>query len=307
MTYGRCPPGTYCTEGSEHPSFCAPGTYNAMAGETSAASCVGCDAGFYCPVRTPPLRERLRSPPMQLSAGGVLAAARGVPRGVCSQLRARRCALSGERDEPERCTAGQTALPAGLLLRPWLDHRHGDSCAPHHHRHPPRCFRRLRPPARSNAACGCRRTACPVGTYDAAGGRRNISECSPCPAGYGCPSVATVAPLPCHAGWYCAGNTTTVTPAGVGGDTCLVGHFCPNGTAAPQPCGAGEYCGASGLAAASGLCSAGYFCHSAATSPTPAEDPGGGLFGSCPVGHYCPAGECFVHAAHVDYRPTSWA
>ena len=47
--YGnQCTAGSYCVSGSIQPVLCSAGTYNSLAGQTSAAACTACTAGYYC-------------------------------------------------------------------------------------------------------------------------------------------------------------------------------------------------------------------------------------------------------------------
>jgi hypothetical protein len=48
-TFGQCPKGFYCPEGSENPTPCPAGTYSNSWRVTALANCLPCAGGFYCP------------------------------------------------------------------------------------------------------------------------------------------------------------------------------------------------------------------------------------------------------------------
>jgi len=75
----------------------------------------------------------------------------------------------------------------------------------------------------------------------------------------------------CEGGYYCDGGSTTPTPSGVGGDKCLSGYYCPEGSGRLIDCVPGEYCAGDFLNATSGSCDPGYYCILGASEPNPTD------------------------------------
>ena len=56
-------------------------------------------------------------------------------------------------------------------------------------------------------------------------------------------------------------------------------------------CPVGKFCNETGLSGPAGDCAAGFLCLLHAASP----EPNDGVNGPCPVGHYCPEGNGYLH------------
>lgn len=163
---------------------------------------------------------------------------------------------------------------------------------------------------------------CPAGTFSAAFGLRNVTECEPCSLAQYCQNEGMTAPhAPCAAGYFCTTGSWTATPvAQAFGDVCPAGFFCEEGTHTPQPCPVGtfynttgltaeagclpcterSYCATTGLAQPTGLCDAGYYCAGGAISASPFPEDATG--GPCTAGAYCPVGT----AAPIACPPTTF-
>ena len=85
---------------------------------------------------------------------------------------------------------------------------------------------------------------CPIGTYSAALGLSNETQCTSCSGGFYCESTnATAVTGPCDQGYYCTTGAESATPSGLTAATagpCPMGHYCPQQTVTPEPCPAGE-------------------------------------------------------------------
>ncbi|CUE73353.1 membrane-associated protein, putative [Bodo saltans] len=161
---------------------------------------------------------------------------------------------------------------------------------------------------------------CLPGTYSDSG----ASSCTTCEVGRYCPQNATSADQKerlflCPAGLFCPAGLNRVPSAQY--EACIVGNYCPLGTAAPVacvpgsynpvvgrpsiadclPCTEGFYCSLSGASAVTGECDPGYFCAAGSSSstqePCPSRyyrsTPGAAsedFCSVCPRGYYCPEG-----------------
>ena len=125
---------------------------------------------------------------------------------------------------------------------------------------------------------------CPKGTFRSITGGADATDCGNCPAGYYCPTIATVTPINCPQGSYCP--LGTISPV-----------YCPKGTYGPNTnrwdsrsctlCDAGYFCDKKGMIVLTddNKCDAGYYCKSGSKRPEPDD---GGITGSpCPTGGYC--------------------
>lgn len=100
---------------------------------------------------------------------------------------------------------------------------------------------------------------CPAGHYCPSGATQEIEcnpgtfapivghgICRPCTAGFTCPNLRTIVPLPCPLGHYCESGTSSFT-----GEACPIGFYNPNLNQSSQadclPCASGKYCGEKGL------------------------------------------------------------
>lgn len=74
--------------------------------------------------------------------------------------------------------------------------------------------------------------ACPPGSFGASTGLRNVTECTPCTAGYYCqtPGLLNNEGL-CNAGYFCVEGSDSPNQ-----EICTSGHFCPQGTGTPERC-----------------------------------------------------------------------
>ncbi|CAL8373179.1 unnamed protein product, partial [Gadus morhua 'NCC'] len=299
VTGSVCPPGTYCVEGSGEPEPCPAGTFSPASGLASEAGCLPCSGGLYCrepglTAPTAPCSQGFWCPPGQRQA-----MAFPCPRGhYCPQgSAAPQPCPSGNYQDLEKqagckvCQAGYYCdLSLGLanvsVVRP---------CPKGHY-----C------PAGTSFST---QNPCPIGSYNPRERTDSPAGCLPCPPGQYCPTVGLAMPAgPCHAGFWCRKGAVTASPLdGTSGVLCPPGQYCYAGTPAPvacpagswsnssgvrsqgdcRPCPAGYYCNSAGLTGPTGLCGGGYFCAEGAVTSTPADGARGG---SCPLGHYCPAG-----------------
>jgi hypothetical protein len=161
-------------------------------------------------------------------------------------------------------------------------------------------------------------TTCPVRAFCASDGLANYTLCTPgyfcnatglsavsgaceagaycplaslvpvhCPAGAFCASAAMSVPTPCIPGSYCA---TAALTAGTG--ACVSGQYCPAASTAAAACAAGSVCANSSIQV---TCSGGQHCPAATTAAAPC--PAGSFcatpasaLAACAQGYYCPAG-----------------
>ncbi|XP_070551430.1 uncharacterized protein [Ptychodera flava] len=296
LTGGLCPAGGYCPAGSAVPAPCALGTYSNSTGSKRLEDCIACDPGYYCAGDNNP------EPTGPCEAGYYCVGGSGTP--TQYETPAGHYTLDGAY-KPEPCPRGtyQTATKSSYCS----DCLQGYYCMTTGTVDQTICDRGHYCPPKSETP-----TPCPRGTYVYDLGRRELSECDPCPAGDYCGSVGLEATSgPCTEGYYCYEGSNTSTPmweSGMG-DVCPEGHYCPAGTPAPYtyPCGngtfnnvtgakaesdcldcpPGEVCEGMALVGPTGLCGAGYFCTGAAYTQYPTDDTTGNI---CPVGHYCPEG-----------------
>ena len=126
--------------------------------------------------------------------------------------------------------------------------------------------------------------SCPAGTFSAATGLANETQCTQCTGGFYCDTInATAVTGPCDAGYYCLIGSDTNTPSGLGtgsAGTCPAGHYCPQQTDHPNACPAGTFNNQTGVASESGChsCPDGYYCE------LPGLEAPSGL---CQSGYYC--------------------
>jgi hypothetical protein len=274
---GPCQAGYYCpvNTGTATSYPCLPGTYSTATNLVDSSQCTDCPAGSFCvgglsfPVDCPPgtyspLTNTASSDPSSLSQhcltcpagysctqGTVSPVECGV--GTYSSVNAQSCAPCPAGYYCGSNTTSMTSLFSGGGL--WSNA--ADLAGA--------CF--------NGTYCSGQMTRAPDLDRDA------------CPAGYYCPSAATV-PLPCPSGTYCQ-----VVPAGfysISGASsftgmCEPGYYCPAQSTGPKqvPCPARyyrpEYGGAS-LDDCS-LCVAGGYCPLGTSEPL-----------VCPFGYYCPTG-----------------
>ena len=150
--------------------------------------------------------------------------------------------------------------------------------------------------------------SCPAGTFSAATGLANETQCTQCTAGHYCnlPNATTISG-PCDAGYYCRIGSDQKQPTNQSaGDAgiCPFGHYCPQLTGDPVECPAGTfnnqtglvsegqcqdclggyYCDTPGLGFPTGLCEAGFYCAGRSNTSRPAVATSSG--GPCPTGTF---------------------
>ena len=83
----------------------------------------------------------------------------------------------------------------------------------------------------------------PQGTFGNVTGLQNASGCTPCVAGWYCPSKGLSLPFQkCTAGYWCISGSIEPAPTGKSyGVVCTSGSYCPRGTPAPVACPEGFY------------------------------------------------------------------
>ena len=170
--------------------------------------------------------------------------------------------------------------------------------------------------------------ACPTGTFSAATGLANETQCTLCTAGYFCDELnATAVSGPCDPGHYCRSGAATNTPtASSKGDAgvCPMGHWCGPQTGEPNDCPAGTfnngtgltavdecqsclpgyYCDVPGLSFPTGLCEPGFYCMGGSNSSNPTTETSTG--GPCPPGTYCEEGSSLAVLCDAGtYNPIS--
>lgn len=122
------------------------------------------------------------------------------------------------------------------------------------------------------------RTPCQNGTYGNYSGMTDSSDCLPCDPGKACVGLALTEPnAVCAEGYFCRGGAYSDQPkdAGLTGNMCQPGFYCPAGTGEPIQCPPGSFSNTTQLSSCYD-CPAGYYC----TDGENAHD--------CPYGHYCP-------------------
>ena len=317
-----CPEGYYCPVNTEYAlqHACPPGTYSTRPLLTTVTACLSCPPGKYCGG----LAEPTFSGPCEAGffcSGGAAestpAKSSGWPQtsGPCP---AGSYCVGGS-FAPTPCTAGRycdregLAEPTGLCMAGYFCGV-GESVA-----NPNRC-----PPGHFCVEGTSVPVPCPPGTYSAAEGNANVTNCRPCSGGQNCLDSGLSAPSGlCDAGYYCPHDVATVYP-NPQAYPCLAGHRCLEGIADPIPCEPGTYQPNTGQDAclptperyfsADGenlvLCEPGHYCPEGSPSPTHFPCPRGtwnngtGLSSAdectlCPNGYYCatdgldaPSGPC---------------
>lgn len=108
--------------------------------------------------------------------------------------------------------------------------------------------------------------SCPAGTFSAATGLANETQCTQCTGGSYCDTKnLTVESGQCDAGYFCRSGSDDRTPSGLtAGDAgpCPVGHYCPQQTQEPIQCPAGTFNNETMLIAEASCqqCLPGYYC-----------------------------------------------
>ena len=308
----KCPKGNRCPNGSAVPLPCPAGEYQPREQASSCRDCpegyycdpvelgnnssrgiivpIDCPVGYFCPIRTASAREHPCSPGSYGNATNLISLADclACPAGLY-------CEGSGLSKPTGNCQAGHLCFSGAKSSTP-TDGTTGDICPKGQY-----CL--------EGTSSGF---DCPPGTYNNKTGLLSVDQCTPCEAGYYCPSFGHQDPYAfCNEGHFCLKGSTESAPINkTYGDLCLAGHYCPVGSAqslpcqpgtylpsrgansstACLPCSGGHYCGGWGLTEVSGKCAEGYYCLSGAASSTPTDLVTGGI---CPKGSFCVEGSSF--------------
>ena len=198
-----CPEGTFCSVGSDAPTPCAPGTFNA---QTNATTCVKCEAGSY--QDTEGATSCITCPGGYYCEEGV-AAALPCPAGTRKNLS---LSVMTRAEDCIACSSG-TFCPVG-----------SDSAS--------LCAAGTFNALDSQEKC----TKCAAGFFQEAEGATACVVCSP---GYYC-ATGAANPLPCSGGSYAnqsgLSDVSLCTPV-------VTGFWAPLGSALPEACPAsGFYC-----------------------------------------------------------------
>jgi len=85
---------------------------------------------------------------------------------------------------------------------------------------------------------------CDFGEYQPYSGQGSCMDCDP--GSYCDDQGLSAVSGDCDGGYYCKGANDTATPSST---KCLIGYYCPAGSAYMIPCTPGKYCATTGLAA----------------------------------------------------------
>ncbi|EDV28435.1 uncharacterized protein TRIADDRAFT_51343 [Trichoplax adhaerens] len=295
-----CPEGYYCPAGTGNDwKSCPRGTYSSISGLHDISQCKPCDAGKYCN------QEHATAPTGDCYAGYYCSSGsdRPNPSGdnittiigndTCPYFQGKQTGDGAPcpaghycpqgSDMPMQCPVGTygptagasncTACPPGYTCETAGIATLSQAC--------PKGYYCLAGSTNKYA------TPCPAGTYNDVDGITHESACKNCTPGMYCSGSGLTQPSAyCYGGYYCASGSKTPTPSGEGGNKCVAGEICIEGSTGPQKCPGGYYCATERLNATTGQCDPGYFCSLGATLSNPTDATGG----QCPVGHYCEAG-----------------
>ncbi|XP_029964586.1 platelet endothelial aggregation receptor 1-like [Salarias fasciatus] len=282
-----CPAGFFCPGGTAAPIPCPAGTFSSQTGNTNQGNCTTCTPGHYCQVEGTS-RPALCPAGHYCPAGVISGLEFPCPPGtVQSQVGASSpdacmlcpagmfCSEFGQTQPSGLCEAGYFC-PAGSTSPNSTEYQSDSTgtllCPPGHY---------------CPAATGYP-LPCPVGSLSVSLGLKAVDECPPCPPGLFCdkPAIADLSQAsPCEAGYVCLGGSSSPTPSdGSRGYLCPAGHSCPAGSASALPCAPGTFSPAPGAAHCT-ACLKGTMCSLLAT-----QEPS-----TCPAGYYCPAGTALPH------------
>ena len=304
-TRSICSVGSYCVGGQSTPSKCAAGTYSAMQGQSTSATCETCPRGYYCDsiaTSVPQICPSNYFCPSGTSDHTNFPCPAGTYStqvGLYSSYQCNNCTVG------YYCNAGSTPTPCiSGTYNPYTGGSSSSSCI--------QCDAGYACPSAGMSAMAIECAAgyycpqgtvsstqypCPAGTYSDATNLPSISSCTSCPAGYTSDEASTSASLvDCPIGSYCPEGTAYLNeidcPAGTYSDR-------PNLQSADEctPCPLGHYC-SGGDSAVSGACSAGYYCPLYTEYPTQYPCAAGTYSSStsisssvqcidCPPGYYC--------------------
>ncbi|CAM9131044.1 unnamed protein product, partial [Ectocarpus fasciculatus] len=266
----NCTSGNYCPAGSSSVSSCPSGTYLPYAGGQSPSSCLPCEPGYACPSTGMTAMTTVCAAGHYCPGGTSFATEYPCPAGTYSDaigLASRSGCLPCP--EGHMCHAGTTS---GTL----------DSCTPGYY-------------CPTGTAYGSE-VECPAGSYSNRTSLQSADDCTPCPPGF-----------------YCVGGKFSLS------GPCAAGYYCPPSSSLPHAnaCPAGTYSNRTDLfdAAECLVCPRGSFCPSHSTEPVPCPD---GTYGvitgavtgntseskscqECPGGTRCPAGSTEITSCGVGY------
>lgn len=293
----------YCPDNAYSRVLCPDGQFTNIIGAETAADCVDCPPGFYCPNSLS--SAKIVECPSGFYCDGQAYTADGSGTGTYTCTDGHYCPSGSSHPIP--CTPGSYCAGTGLQA-PTGDCDQGYYCLEGSNTATPtggavgdQC------PAGSYCPTGSAiNIECPVDTYNPAVGGIDSTACQACDAGKRCLSRGMSAVGDdCPAGYYCTQSPFEQRP-------CEEGNYCPAGQSAQILCPSGEYqpytLQSSCLACPEGyycpqsdtttkfICPAGQYC--VANTETPVDCPAGtygpreGLINlagceNCPHGKYC--------------------
>ena len=213
-----CAYGHYCPLGTQYPfdNACPAGKFSDSTSNTQSSDCTDCTAGYGWTAGA----NTFTNPPVKWAAGYYYC-----PAGSAS---------STQNQWPAGYYSSNTGLSASSQCLNWPA---GQYCIAGSISPTGLCSAGYWCPLNSGTAT---QNAWAAGTYSASTGLKTSSECTVCPLGYICSSVAMTAPVKCAAGTYgaAAGLTGAV---GSTWTTCPAGYYCPEGATTPTVWGKGKY------------------------------------------------------------------
>jgi hypothetical protein len=272
-----CGTGSYCPPASKHSVLCPIGTFSSRSGLANETECVQCTGGKYC------ARQGLTAPTGDCDAGFFCSNGSSLPNPVAlafGDISPKGFYAPAGSAQPMPCPAGTYNPSEGkVTLSDCISCDVGHFCNSSGLAAPtgvcPAGFVCV-----GGAITGLERPVL-VGTY-ALAGSNNATQCPPgsfasapaagscalSPAGFAAPGFGTVIPQPCSAGYWCTGNSTSLTQ-----NPCPAGRF-SNETGLSDPsqctlCTAGYYCATPGLLAPTGPCAGGWYCSPGSDSMMP--------------------------------------
>ena len=297
----RCPPGSYCPQGTGFNWMpCPPGTYRNQSGAAAVDDCSPCDGGFYCHdynqvSPSGPCHQGFycefgvdRPDPSGYNSDGnntVACPVEGEQTGIGGPCTLGHYCPSGSA-VPLSCPAGTFSNVTGLAK--CLSCPSGFYC-------PGGTIFYEDYPCHEGYYCLTNTTRwneypCSEGHYNNRSRRQSQSDCLACPPGRYCEGQGLSIPSGyCDEGWYCSGMASSATPSnftGTGGP-CQEGFYCPKGSSYPFPCTPGSFCLTQMLSEPTGLCTSSYYCTNSSVVANPVDGITGDI---CPAGHYCPNG-----------------
>ena len=214
-TAQNCPPGFYCpNDQMSHPLPCQPGTFNSLPNQEACQPCTSgkfcndfgliteegdCKEGYYCPIGSKTPTEVICPAGKQCSAGAqnYTSCDPGSYTLIPGQASCVVCP-AGAYCDPNDVIIDENDFTKAITYKP---------CPVAYY-----C-----PEGTPDAASAI---PCPIGTYSQASflenpeigrvfGLKTAIECTPCPPGQYCPTVATTNPQDCDDGYYCQSGART--------------------------------------------------------------------------------------------------